>query len=275
MSADALSLAYGAEMGDGRFRESLADWLSRQYTEPVKPESLMVTNGSSNALDMICARFTRPGDVVLVEDPTYFIARRQFADHGLAIIAAPMDNDGVDIHTLERLVKVHTPAFFYTVPTFHNPTGRTLTAERRAMLTTMAKRLNCVIVADEVYHLLHYGSRPPAPLACLDTEAPVLSIGTFSKILAPGLRLGWIQTNEAMLNRIKQSALLAGGGGLAPFTSALVRPVIDSGRLDEHLGYLKTLYGRRLEVLADGLVRYLVGSLILRVRMAAISSGRH
>jgi DNA-binding transcriptional MocR family regulator len=137
MSADALSLAYGAEMGDGRFRESLADWLSRQYTEPVKPESLMVTNGSSNALDMICARFTRPGDVVLVEDPTYFIARRQFADHGLAIIAAPMDNDGVDIHTLERLVKVHTPAFFYTVPTFHNPTGRTLTAERRAMLTTL------------------------------------------------------------------------------------------------------------------------------------------
>ncbi|MEX2354133.1 MAG: PLP-dependent aminotransferase family protein, partial [Gammaproteobacteria bacterium] len=253
MSADASSLAYGAEPGDSRFRESLAEWLGREYEIPVDAEALLVTNGSSNALDMICTRYTRPGDVVLVEDPTYFIARRQFTDHGLKTVAVPMDKDGVDIQSLEKLIKRHKPVFFYTVPTFHNPTGCTLSRERRSLLIALCKRMDCLIVADEVYQQLYYDVRPPLPLACLDAEAPVLSIGSFSKILAPGLRLGWLQGGRKLLQQIEKSALLASGGGLAPLTSALVRPLIDNGDLDKHLDYLKTTYSKRLAVLVENL----------------------
>lgn len=259
MNSDLLSLAYGAEVGDGRFRETLAIWLSQQYGVAVAPESLMVTNGSSNALDMICTRLTRPGDTVLVEDPTYFIARRQLADHGLTTVAVPMDEHGVDVSALEKLILTHKPAFFYTVPTFHNPTGRTLSAERRATVVDLGKRFSCPIVADEVYQLLHYGNRPPAPLACFDALAPVLSIGSFSKILAPGLRLGWMQSSGDLLTKMEESALLASGGGLAPFTSSLVRPLIENGSLDRHLAHLKQVYRQRLSALTEGLQQQLAG----------------
>lgn len=241
-----LNLAYGAEPGDGRFLEVLADWLSSQYGITVAPEALMVTNGSSNALDMICTRLGHSNKTVLVEDPTYFIARRQLADHGFTVKAVPMDDQGVDTTALARMIETHRTAFFYTIPTFHNPTGITQSPERRAAVVRLSRETGCPIVADEVYPLVHFGQQPPPPLASYDDQAPVYSIGSFSKILAPGLRLGWIQGTPATLEPILSGALLASGGGLAPATSALVRPLIESGQLDTHLNALRqTLQARQ------------------------------
>lgn len=261
LNSDTLALAYGAPAGDGRFRDSLATWLSGHYGVGVSAESLMVTNGSSNALDLICARFSQPGDTVLVEDPTYFIARRQLADHGLKTVAMPMDAEGPDPAGLEALIEEHRPAFCYCIPTFHNPGGYTLSAERRAGLVAVARRTGCPLVADEVYQLLHFDAAPPPPLACFDDQAPVLSIGSFSKILAPGLRLGWIQSNGRLQQRLTDAALIASGGGLNPFTSALVRPLIDSGRLDDHLRQLRGTLAARRDALAAALSRDLNGQL--------------
>ena len=127
------ALAYGKEAGDDGFRYALAEWLSRDYGLEVAADTLMVTNGSSNALDMICTHFARHGDTVLVEDPTYFLALRQFADHGLTPVAVPMDGEGIDLAALEALVERHNPAFLYTVPTFHNPTGITQPGGRQSI----------------------------------------------------------------------------------------------------------------------------------------------
>ncbi len=251
------NLAYGAEIGDGRFLRALARWLEQHYGTAVEPEDLMVTNGSSNALDMICHRFARRGDTVLVEDPTYFLARRQLADHGLEAVAVPMDSGGVDPQQLEALIRHHQPAFFYTVPTFHNPTGVTQNVERRGQVTALARRYDCPVVADEVYQLLHYDRPPPPPLATFDREAPVLSIGSFSKILAPGLRLGWIQASPGLLAKLTSSALLASGGGLNPFAAGLVRPLLENGAADRHLATLRGTYARRRDRLADALRRHL------------------
>lgn len=258
---DQLNLAYGFEAGDGRFRQCLAAWLGRHYNVAVAPESLMITNGSSNALDMIGTRLGRTNKTVLVEDPTYFIARRQLADHGFTVTAVPMDDGGVDLAALERLIHTHRPAFFYTIPTFHNPTGVTQTAERRAALVRLGRETGCPIVADEVYQLLHFGDRPPPPLASYDAEATVFSIGSFSKILAPGLRLGWIQGSPATLRLLLDGALLASGGGLAPVTSSLVRPLIEEGRLDPFLEALRHTYRARLDALTEGLTQHLAGQL--------------
>ncbi|MEX2320697.1 MAG: PLP-dependent aminotransferase family protein, partial [Saccharospirillum sp.] len=202
-------------------------------------------------------RFSQPGDTVLVEDPTYFIARKQLADHGLTAVAVPMDEHGIDILELAALIEQHKPAFFYTIPTFHNPTGITQSAERRAQLVSLARDTGCPVVADEVYQYLHYAEPPPDPLASLDDRAPVLSIGSFAKLLAPGLRLGWIQGTPEMLAPLIGSALLASGGGLAPVTSNLVRPLLEDGRFDQHLVRLAEVYRRRLATLVAGLTDHL------------------
>lgn len=264
-SLEAPALAYGTEAGDERFRSVLADWLNQRQVQPARPDNLLVTNGSSNALDMICTRFSQPGDTVLVEDPTYFIARKQLADHGLTAIAAPMDENGVDMLELAALIDQHKPAFFYTIPTFHNPTGITQSAERRAQLVTLARDTGCLVVADEVYQYLYYDQAPPPPLASLDDRAPILSIGSFSKLLAPGLRLGWIQAQPDNLAPLIGSGLLASGGGLAPVTSSLVRPLLEDGHFERHLERLTHVYRHRLATLAQGLTDHLGGRLEWRV----------
>lgn len=246
-------LAYGEEAGDRHFRELLAQWLSGDYEQPVEASQLLVTTGSSNALDMICSRLAQPGDTVLVEDPTYFIGLNQLREHGLKVVTVPMDDDGLIPEALETAIQRHQPAFIYTVPTYHNPTGITQPDHRRQALVALAKRHICPLVADEVYQCLYFGQRPPPPLACYDKDAPVLSVGSFSKILAPGLRLGWIQGSGESLQFLLCSALLKSGGGLAPVTSALVGALLENDTFSAYLKDLRnTLRGRR-DVLWQGL----------------------
>lgn len=239
-------LNYGYEQGDGYFRLALADFLQRHYRQPVAAESLMTTAGTSQALDLICTCFTRPGDIVFVEEPTYFLALRIFADRGLQVVSVPTDENGLQMDPLEALLAQRRPAFLYTIPTFHNPTGVTLPAGRRERLLALSRDYEFVVVADEVYQLLHYAKEPPQPLATFPGSKNVLSLGTFSKILAPGLRLGWIHTSPSLLAPLLESGLLASGGGLNPFTSALVQVVLAEGWLDRHLAKLQVTYGRRL-----------------------------
>lgn len=239
-------LNYGYEQGDGHFRLALADFLQRHYRQPVAAESLMTTAGTSQALDLICTCFTRPGDIVFVEEPTYFLALRIFADRGLQVVSVPTDENGLQMDALEALLAQRRPAFLYTVPTFHNPTGVTLPAGRRERLLALSREHEFLVVADEVYQLLHYAKEPPRPLATFAGSENVISLGTFSKILAPGLRLGWIHTSPSLLAPLLESGLLASGGGLNPFTSALVQVVLAEGWLDQHVAKLQATYGSRL-----------------------------
>ncbi|WP_439133802.1 PLP-dependent aminotransferase family protein [Pseudomaricurvus sp.] len=257
VSVGPLDLAYGQEAGDQRFREALSHWLTEDCGRGISPEQLLVTTGSSNALDMICSRLAQRGDTVLVEDPTYFIALNLFVESGLNVVAVPMDDEGLCPASLESAIQQHNPAFIYTIPTFHNPTGITQPNSRRQSLVALAKRYQCPLVADEVYQSLYFGQRPPPPLACFDDEAPVLSVGTFSKILAPGLRLGWIQGSGESLQPLLDSALLKSGGGLAPVTSSLVATLIEQGDFQTYLNNLKAVYQARKDCLYHGLRTHL------------------
>jgi DNA-binding transcriptional MocR family regulator len=250
-------LQYGAEQGDGYFRRALAGFLGRGYGFPVDPDSLFVTNGISNALDQICAHFTHPGDTIFVEEPTYFLALRIFADHDLRIIPIPTDENGLVIEALEGKLKEFQPKFLYTVPTFQNPGGYTLTQDRRDRLASLSREHDFLIVADEVYHFLNYSDRQMKPFAaCTDLET-VISLGSFSKILAPGLRLGWMQAHPDKIKRLVTSGLLDSGGGLNPFTSAIVRELIEAGDLEQNIAGLKVAYRSRLAVMEAALRREL------------------
>ncbi|MDD2389413.1 MAG: PLP-dependent aminotransferase family protein [Desulfobacterales bacterium] len=255
--ADPSFLAYGKESGCGCFRAVLAEFLTDGYQIPVDADDLFITCGATNSLDLICTFFARPGDTIFVEEPTYFLALRIFQARLLNVVSIPADENGLIIEALEEQLTHHSPAFVYSIPTFHNPSGATLPADRREKLVRLGEKHQFFIVADEVYQLLAYTSSPPPPMMAFDRQGTVLSVSSFTKILAPGLRLGWIQASPKLISRLTQSGLLASSGGLNPFTSAMVRSVIELGLLGKHLDFLKNTYTERARALSNALHEYL------------------
>ena len=247
-------LQYGAEQGDGYFRLALAKFLSQGYGHPMTPENIFVTAGISSALDLLCTLFAQAGDTTFVEETTYFVAPKIFADHHLNIVPIAMDENGLVIEALEENLKIHKPKFLYTIPIHHNPTGSTLTDARRARLIELSQQSNFLILADEAYQLLSYTNDPPKPFAAHTNVENIISLGSFSKILAPGLRLGWIQAHQKIIKRLVISGLLDSGGGMNPFTSAIIRGVIESGDLEKHVNHLIETYRPRLQIM-DSLLR--------------------
>jgi len=279
---DSSFLQYGDEQGDGYFRLALAEFLRLGYGFPVDFNDLFVTNGISNALDMICAHFTRPGDTIFVEEPTYFLALRIFEDHDLQIVPVQTDADGLVIDSLEEKLHEFQPKFLYTVPTFQNPGGYTLTQDRRERSVQLSQEHGFLIVADEVYHFLNYSDQKIKPFAAYTDLETVISLSSFSKILAPGLRLGWMQAHPNNIKRLTTSGLLDSGGGLNPFTSAIVRELIEAGDLEQNILNLIATYRSRLKVMDRVLRRELPqsefktpdGGFFFWIRLPGVDTGQ-
>jgi len=256
-------LQYGAEWGDGHHRIALAEFLTGAYGCGVDPEQLFSTNGNSQALEMLCTVMTEPGDVVIVEEPTYFLAFQMFRDHGLEIRGVPVDHDGLNVDALiEQVDQARAAgkrvAFAYTIPAFQNPTGVTMSAQRRLDLVAAAAERDVLVVADEVYHLLRYapGAMPPAMSAYVDS-GPVLSIGTFSKILAPGMRLGWVHGSIERLAALAECGLILSGGGLNPVASTLATAMMRMGWQQEYLEWLRALFAQRASTMVAALAAHM------------------
>lgn len=247
-------LQYGTEQGDGYFRTALASFLSKKYNFNVGIQTLFVTSGISSGLDLICTLLTKPGDTIFVEEPSYFLALKIFADHGLKVASLPTDEHGLVVDSLAQALKESKPKFVYVIPTFQNPGGRTLSQERREQLVELAQKHDFLILADEVYQFLNYTQTPPNSLASFVDSERVISLGSFSKILAPGLRLGWLQTHASLMKRIASAGVLDSGGGMNPFTSSIIRNVIETGGLEKNIANLNQVYEKRTKTM-DELLR--------------------
>jgi DNA-binding transcriptional MocR family regulator len=247
--AQPLDLNYGERQGDAGFRSALAGFLAPEYEFPVTAESLFVTAGNSQALDFVCGQFAREGDTVFIEEPSYFLAHQIFSDHGLQIVGIPVDGDGLVIEALEEELARHLPTLLYTIPSYHNPGGQTLSAERRRRLARLSREHGFIVVADEVYQLLHYFGKPPPAMGTLTGEGNILSLGSFSKIMAPGLRLGWIQTSPDLMDRILGTGVVNSGGCFNQFASLVMRQAIQSGQQQSMLTRLRSAYRGRLETM--------------------------
>ncbi|KAG6958249.1 hypothetical protein JG688_00010588 [Phytophthora aleatoria] len=222
-------------------------FLTKGYQHEVDPEKLFVTNGVTGGLALICSLFLQSGDLVFMEEPSYFLA--------LSIMKDFKINDGLDIDELERLLQRGiVPKMLYTIPTCHNPTGRTLSVEKRKRLVELSVKYGFIIVADEVYQLLSFPHvTPPPPMFTFDEHDTVLALGSFSKILAPALRLGWIQGSHNLLSKIEGCGQLDSSGGISPVISGIVHAAIASGLQQKHLDTtVQTLWGR-----ADALMKEL------------------
>ncbi len=255
---DPRHLQYGLEQGDGYFRGALADFLTKAYGKPVKSELLFVTAGASSALDLLCSLYSQPGDVIFVEEPSYFLALRIFRDHGLNAVPIPMDEDGIRLDLLEEKLAENHPKFIYIIPAFQNPSGRTLTRAKREKLAKLAKQHNFLVLADEAYQFLPYTEPPPISFAVYTEDVEqIISINSFSKILAPGLRLGWIQAHHTVIKQLASCGLLESGGGMNPYASALVRGLIESGELAKNINRLRNEYASRLDAMHGALSEHL------------------
>ncbi len=248
-AAQPFDLNYGVPRGDARFLNTLAAFLSRNYGAVASPDSLFTTGGNSQALSLVSTVFAKPGNTVFVEEPSYFLAFNIFRDHHLNIVSIPMDDDGPNLSELENALAQHSPAFFYTIPSYHNPTGRNSSAERRQEIVGLARSHDLLIVADEPYQLLYYYDEPPPAYGTMIDSGVVLSLGSFSKILAPAMRLGWIQTSESLIEKILSIGLIHSGGCINHISSHIAQHAMTLGLLDAHLEKLRDTYRGRVEAM--------------------------
>jgi 2-aminoadipate transaminase len=239
---DPLLLQYGDIPGYANLRKTLAQFLNNQaeYSTPIDPETLFVTNGITGALTLICTFYTSTGDIVYAEEPSYFLALNTFKDFRLKVDVIKTDANGLDVDALEEKLKntpTHLrPKFIYTIPAYNNPCGVTLSHDRRLKLVALSEQYNFLVVADEVYQLLGFGNNKPLQhMYSYDKKGTVMSLGSFSKILAPGLRLGWIQASPSLLQKFTKSGQLDSGGALNPVISAIVHSAIELGIQQSHL----------------------------------------
>ena len=257
--AQPFELNYGVPRGDARFLKSLAAFLGSHYGSATTANNLFVTGGNSQAMAMVSTVFAAPGDTVFVEEPSYFLAFQIFRDHGLNIVSIPMDNDGPRIEALEQALTEHSPAFLYTIPSYHNPTGHCSSASRRQDIVELAQKHEFLVVADEPYQLLHYFDPPPPAYGTMIDSCVVISLGSFSKILAPAMRLGWIQTSNALIEKLLTMGFIHSGGCINHISSHIARHAIDHGLLDKHIEGLRNAYRGRVEAMDGALHQHFAG----------------
>jgi 2-aminoadipate transaminase len=256
------AIAYGRRSGPLALRRAIAARIADREGRDVPDSGVYITGGSSQALDLILTVFTVPGDLVLVETPTYSLALGTMRDHPVEIAGVGHDADGLDVTaleaTLDRLTSAGRPArLLYTIPTFHNPTGACLADRRRARLLALATRHDLLVVEDDVYRELAYDRAAPQALWASDPAAPVMRLGSFSKALAPGLRVGWVNARPDLLARLDAAGVLDSGGGVSHFAACVVALALTSGAYDDHVARLRRTYASRRDALGDALRAYL------------------
>ena len=256
------ALAYGVERGPGPLLAWLIERSARSEGRAPRPDEIMITGGASHALDQICTLFTRPGDTALVESPTYHLAVRVMRDHPLDLVPVPADEGGLRVDALAETVAAlrragRPPRLLYTVPTFHNPTGACLAAERRRALAELAAAEGLLVVEDDVYRELAYDGPAPPSLWSLAAPGTVVRLGSFAKTLALGLRLGWLTADAAAVARITGGGLLDSGGGINHFTAMAVAALCEVGDFDAQVARLRAAYRERRDVLAASLREHL------------------
>jgi 2-aminoadipate transaminase len=246
-------LQYYPVAGYPPLRRYLSTYLLRFGLE-ASPDEILIVNGSQQGFDLIARTLVDPGDTVAIEQPTYPRAMQVFRSFGAQLTAVPWDEAGPRPEVFERVLERHGPKLLYCQPTCHNPTGLGMTTETRRRLLAAAARHQVPIVEDGFDPSLYYGARPPGPLKAQDTDGVVIYIGTFSKILFPGLRLGWLIAPPPVIERLQAAKQLAD-----LHTSALIQAAVhrfcERRLLDRHAARVVREYRRRREMLLAALAR--------------------
>jgi 2-aminoadipate transaminase len=256
------ALQYGPEQGTQSLINFLVEKINREQGLAIQPANLMLVAGSTHAVDMLARLYAGRGGVMLVEAPTYVDAIHIFRDHQIELCSISMDEYGLITSELEKQVaRLHSigkfPSMLYTIPNFHNPTGSTLSEARRIEIIGLARQYGFLIMEDDVYRDLSFEGAAPASFYALANGKQVLSIGSFSKTLAPGLRLGWLLGSEDAIQHCINCGTMQMGGGANPFAAQIVAEYCRSGHWETHILRLRSLYKMRRDRALSALGRYM------------------
>jgi 2-aminoadipate transaminase len=255
---DHSSMTYGATEGEPVLLKALVEYLAGT-SDPTAEERVTITAGGMQGLDLACKIFINPGDLVIVESPTYTNGSATALSYGAELLEAPTDENGLIVEALPDLVAAagRKPKAIYTIPNFQNPSGTTLSLPRRHQLLELAHEWNSVIIDDDPYGLLRFEGEDLPSLQALSPGDPLLfSVRTFSKILAPGLRVGWVDTDPSLRQLVINAKQAMDTCANVP-AQHIVAEFIRRGGLDTHLAGLRTEYKRRKDAMQESLRRNL------------------
>ena len=250
------ALQYSGTQGYEPLRRYICERYKKMMDLDFEPQDIIITNGSQQALDMFSAVMIDPGDEIMVETPSYLAALQTFHLYDPKVLSIPLNSDGLDVAALEKAVKEHDPKFIYVIPNFQNPTGLTYTEEVRAKAAEVLKGTNVMVLEDNPYGELRFEGEYMPALKSLDTKGLVIYLGTFSKILAPGYRLGWVCADDEILakyNFMEQAASLQASTVGQMETSKW----IDMFDLDAHVNTIRECYKKRRAVMLETLAKEL------------------
>lgn len=248
----------GAHMlGHPDFRKAMAKFLSMQYKEPVDWKTLMSTGGCSMGTDIACRVHCKAGDIAVVEEPTYYLSFTMIRDRGMELRGVGMEEDGMDLDALEKVLEQEggKVKLVYTVPVHHNPTGITMSPAKRERLVALAQKHKFIIIADEAYQLLNFEPSDVKPMFYYDdpSDPRVLSVGTFSKLIGPGVKVGWIQAHEALLKPLASLGFVDSGNNPVTFSSCNLIDFVESGAMATHLEHVSKDLGDRCALMCKKL----------------------
>ena len=250
------AMQYGAAKGVTALREVIQQHVKEKENVDSELNNVLVTTGSEQVLDLVGKAFVDPGDTVLVEQPTYLCALDVFRSYGANFASVEMDEDGMKMDALEKALKANpNTKLIYTVPNFQNPTGRTMTEERRKQLAELAEKYDVYVLEDNPYGEIRFAGEHVPAVKSFDKSGHVLYMSTFSKTLAPGFRLGWLVADEEVVNKLtvlKQSADLH-TDNLAQFA---VAQFFADNDVDAHVKEISDLYGKRKDLMLEGIKKY-------------------
>ena len=255
------ALQYGATEGYPALREQLSQFMASKGVAGLSPDGLIVTTGSQQALDLIGKTMLDPQDTVIVEAPTFLATIQCFRLYGPRVIGAPIDDQGVDVDALEALVVQHKPKLIYLVPTFGNPSGAMLSLERRLRILELAVRHQVLVVEDDPYGDLYFGDPPPPSLLALSERVPgsrewLAHCGSLSKVLSPGLRVGWLIAPPELLSRATMCKQFS-DAHTSTFAQATAAQYLKSGRMPATLDKVRQVYAQRAKAMGEALSREL------------------
>ena len=249
------ALDYGEPNGHAPLRETITHILASQGLQ-TRAENVLITAGSQQALSLVSQLLLKPGDVIMVESPTYSGALELFRALDFSVVGVPVDRQGMQVEALEKLLQQHHPKLIYTIPTFHNPTGTCLSTSRRIELIVLADRYNIPILEDDFVGDLRYEGRSQPALKALDPGGHVIYVSTFSKILMPGLRVGFLVAEGPIYQRLVDFKRV---NDLA--TSTLIQRALEAyvtvGRYQSYLRRSCQTFRKRRDIMLRAMERYL------------------
>ena len=249
------ALQYSNSNGFRRLREILAQRMARRGVS-CDADNIAITTGSQQSIDLISKMFINRGDTILVEKPTYMSALDVFNTYGAKIVGVEMDDEGLRMDALEQALRDHPEAkFLYTVPTFQNPTGRTLPVDRRQRMVELARKYDIVIIEDDPYGQLRFAGDPVPAVKSFDSDGRVFYLSTFSKTLTPGLRTGWVVADPAFVKHftvIKQSADLHTDN----VAQQVIAEFLADFNIDEHIAKIRQVYRQREQLMIEQIQKH-------------------